>query len=113
MVDVFLALSLLSPALPASSAPAPDSNSLSAAEYKIGDSAREDIATPIPLVVIDQEDTAALRQKKALRVPVICRYYTNVADRVETEFRSAFAETRSDFLNAVEAAFNRRKLDAS
>ena len=68
--------------------------------------------TPIQLVVIDPEDTAALKQKEALRVPVICRYYTNAGEQVETEFRAAFASTRSNFLNAVELAFKTRELAA-
>src|ERR1043166_5389920 len=113
--SAFLTLSLVSPAAPnafgATSPPTPETNSPGSVEYNVGDSAREDITTPIPLVVIDQEQTTALRQKRALRVPVICRYYTNVADQVESEFRSAFAETRSNFLNSVEASFPERFRD--
>ena len=83
----FLALSLVSASVATSSGASTNTNSLGAAEYNIGDTVPEDITTPIPLVVIDPEDTAALKQKRALRVPVICRYYTNVADEVETEFQ--------------------------
>src|SRR5258706_1435710 len=79
-------------------------------DYKIGDIAREDIIARGQLVVIDAEETAALRQKEAGRVPVIWRYYTNTVDEVEEAFRSAFAATRSSFLNAVEVAFNRPTL---
>src|SRR5205809_5985474 len=71
-------------------APAQGTNSLSAPDYGLGDIASEDIVTPIQLVVIDPDDTAALKQKEGLRVPVICRYYTNAAAEVETEFRFAF-----------------------
>jgi hypothetical protein len=62
------------------------------------------------MVVIDQEGTVALKQAEAGRVQVICRYYTNRAEQVEERFRSAFAATRSNFLNAVETAFNRQTL---
>ncbi len=80
-------------------------------DYQIGDSAREDVVSPVQLVVIDPEKTAALKEKEALRVQVICRYNTNVADEVESAFQSAFTNTRSNFLNAVEGFFNQRKLD--
>jgi hypothetical protein len=62
------------------------------------------------MVVLDPEATAELKKKEALRVPVVCRYYTNAAEEVEATFRERFAATRTNFLNAVEAAYNRRKL---
>jgi 7TM-HD extracellular protein len=80
-------------------------------DYKIGDIAREDIIARGQLVVIDAEETAALKQKEAGRVPVIWRYYTNIVDEVENDFRSAFAGTRSNFLIAIEEAFNQPTLD--
>ena len=79
-------------------------------DYKIGDTAKDDIFVPTQLVVIDPDETVALKQKEALRVPVICRYYTNAVDEVENNFRLTFANTRSNFLQALEAAFNRPKL---
>ena len=71
-------------------------------DYKIGDIAREDIIARAQMVVIDPEETAALKQKEAGRVPVIWRYYTNAVDEVEGAFRSAFAVTRSNLLIVVE-----------
>src|SRR5260370_9380353 len=64
---------LLIPNLPAADLP----------DYKVGDTATQDIVAPIPLVVIDAEATEALKQKEGSRVPVICRYYTNAADEAE------------------------------
>jgi hypothetical protein len=61
-------------------------------------------------VVVDQEETAALKLREAGKVPVVCRYWTNSADEVEERFRAAFSETRTKFLGTVEAAFNRKKL---
>jgi hypothetical protein len=81
-------------------------------DYKIGDVATEEIIAPIPMVVIDPEETITLKQTEAGRVPVLCRYYTNTAAEVETHFRSVFATTRSNFLEAVETAFNRPVLSA-
>ena len=79
-------------------------------DYKIGDVAREDILARGQLVVIDAEETAALKQKESNRVPVVWRYYTNTADEAENDFRSVFASTRSNFLSAVEVAFDRPRL---
>ena len=64
------------------------------------------------MVVIDPEETITLKQTEAGRVTVLCRYYTNTAAEVETHFRSVFATTRSNFLEAVETAFNRPVLSA-
>jgi len=88
----------------------PELSATEFSDYKIGDTAREDIIARSQLVVIDAEETAALKQKEAGRVPVIWRYYTNTVDEVEKDFRSAFAATRSNFQSAVEVAFNRPKL---
>lgn len=81
-------------------------------EYQVGDTARETVVTPMPLVVVDAEDTAVLRAREAGRIQVICRYYTNAADAADAELRSAFATARSNFLDKVQARFKRRRLDA-
>lgn len=80
-------------------------------EYQIGDTAREDVTSPTHLVVINPEETAALKEKEAQKVQVICRYNTNVVDAVEQEFHAVFTSTRSNFLNAVEGFYNRRTLE--
>jgi hypothetical protein len=41
------------------------------------------------------------------------RFDLATADNVETDLRDAFAYNRNNFLNAVEASFNRRQLDAA
>jgi hypothetical protein len=64
------------------------------------------------MVVIDPEETIALKQTEAGRVTVICRYYTNTAAEVENHFRSVFATTRTNFLEAVDAAFDHATLSA-
>ena len=81
-------------------------------DYKLGETAREEIITPLALVVIDPEQTAALKQKEASRVPVLCRYYTNAPDEAEKELRGVFAGARNSFLDRVESAFKHRALDA-
>ncbi|MEY2429969.1 MAG: hypothetical protein QOJ40_2854 [Verrucomicrobiota bacterium] len=79
-------------------------------DYKIGDAAKEDLVARGPLVVIDAEGTAALKEKEAARVPAVWRYYTNNADQVDNRFRAAFAAAHSNFLNAIEVTFGRQRL---
>jgi hypothetical protein len=81
-------------------------------DYRLNDTIEEDIVTPVPLIVIDEARTAAVRQREAERLPALWRFYPGVADEVERDFRSAFAATRSNFLDAVEAAFDHRTLTA-
>jgi hypothetical protein len=82
-------------------------------QYKVGDTALEDIVTPYKLVVENPEETQEQREAAAGRIAVICRYYTNAVDQSEAEFRLAFATTRSNFLDKLEETFSRRELDAA
>jgi hypothetical protein len=93
----------------------PESASVSAPsslDYKIGDVATEEVIAPVPMVVIDQDETIALKKAEAARVQVICRFYTNRANEAEERFRKSFANAHSNFLNAVESAFKRQELTA-
>src|SRR3954469_19069171 len=84
--------------------------SSAALEYKVGDVATEEVIAPVSMVVIDQEETVALKQAEASRVPVICRYYTNTINEVENKFRAVFAITRSNFLAELDTAFETQTL---
>ncbi len=83
------------------------------ADYKPGDRAEADITTPVALVVIDPVATAELKAREGERVPVIFRYYPQVAAETLAAFHKSFAQTRGNFLDAVEQAFDSRKLDAA
>jgi hypothetical protein len=77
-------------------------------DYKIGDVAQEDILTPVPLEVNDPVETDALKSQEAMRVPVICRYYTNAVTQAEADLNAAFALARSNFLERLDSVFNSR-----
>lgn len=83
------------------------------AGYKIGDRVEENIVTPIPLVVVDPEATAILKEREGERVPAVFRFDPDIADSAIAAFHESFITTRGNFLDAVERAFNRRKLDAA
>ena len=101
------------------------------AAYRAGDTADENISTPVALDVIDTDATIARRAAEALKTPAIFRNYPDTTNAVVREFiiafetdrvafnadlRAAFGQmtnadetvTSSDFTNLV-AAFNRKK----
>ena len=80
-------------------------------EYQVGDTVEADIAAPAPLMVVDAEATAALKQKEALKVPAIFLYHPEAADEVEQNFRTAFSTVRSNFFDVMEAVYQRGWLD--
>ena len=102
-------LTLLLVASPLLAAPPPPASSWT--DYRAGEVAAEDIVTPVPLIVVDEEATQALRRRAADRLAVQFRYYTNAAAETEAAFREAFARTRGNFLRQVETAFGRTSLD--
>ncbi len=80
------------------------------ADYRVGDKATEDIITPMPLMVVDPDATALLKEKEALRVPVIFRFNEAAARAVESELLAACSLARSNFLFLMQERFPRRPL---
>jgi hypothetical protein len=81
-------------------------------DYQLGDKLEEDVVATSKISVVDPEGTQALKEKEALRVPVVVRYYTNAADELEARFRQEFARTRENFLEAINKSFGHRTLTA-
>ncbi len=81
------------------------------AAYRIGDTADDDIVTPVTLDVIDANATAALKSSEALKTPAIFRSYPGMASAVENEFLAAFASAHSNFTAAVKDTFHQRVID--
>jgi hypothetical protein len=82
------------------------------ADYQIGDKAEQDIVATAKLSFVDADETEAMRQKDAQRVPVVIRYYTNAADDLDARFREVFSKTQVNFLKAVDDSFGRPTLSA-
>jgi len=96
---VFLAAALLSPLQAAPEAPT---------DYKLGDLAREDIITPVPLLVVNPAATEALKQKVAQQVQFIIRIRPQGAADAEKELRDNIAAARSKFMSALQRALGGR-----
>jgi hypothetical protein len=64
----------------------------------------------VPLKVIDPRATEELKLKEELRTPIILRFDPTASEKAEIAIRDAFALQRSNFLNAIDVAYGRRKL---
>ena len=83
------------------------------AAYQVGDTAAENITTPVALDVMDANATAARKSAEALKTPAIFRSYPDAAitNAMAAELQAAFAATRSNFLAAIKAGFSAVPLD--
>jgi len=77
-------------------------------DYKLGDVAREDIITPVRLLVVNPDATEALKQKVALQVPFIVRRTPQSADEAEQDLRQSIATARTKFMAALQGAVRGR-----
>ena len=77
-------------------------------DYKLGDVAREDIITPVRLLVVNPDATEALKQKVALQVPFIIRRTPQSADEAEQDLRQSIATARTKFMAALQGAVRGR-----
>jgi hypothetical protein len=77
------------------------------AAYRVGDTAEEDVVTPVPLDVIDSDATAARKAEEAVKTPAIFRSYPDIAAQVENESLAAFAGAHASFVAAIQNTFHR------
>lgn len=78
--------------------------------YEVGEKAQITITTPIPLIVVDQQKTEALREQEAARVPAIYRYYPKTGDEIESKLRAAFDRNRDRFQTQIKAVYHKKTL---
>jgi len=77
-------------------------------DYKLGDVAAEDVATPVRLLAIDPEATDALRQKAAHQAPFIVLHSLQAGRDAENELRDSVADARKQFMERLQRALNGR-----
>jgi hypothetical protein len=78
--------------------------------YEIGDIAREDICTPVHLMVIDPKRTEELRKSETPRLPAYFRFNTNAVDGPQARLLAAFASMRELFQNEVRREYSKKTL---
>lgn len=78
--------------------------------YEIGEIAREDICTPVQLLVIDSKRTEELRKSEIPRLPAYFRFNTNVVDDLQARLLAAFASMRELFQTELRAEYAKRTL---
>jgi membrane-associated HD superfamily phosphohydrolase len=81
-------------------------------DYQIGDKAEEDIVATTKLSFVDADETEAMKQRDAQRVPPVILYDTNAANELDARFRDIFSKTQVSFLKAVDDAFGHPTLSA-
>ena len=77
-------------------------------DYTLGDMAREDVITPVQLLVVNPEATEALKQKVAQQVPFVVRRTLQSADAAEQDLRQSITAARTKFMAALQAAVHDR-----
>jgi len=78
--------------------------------YDVGDVAREDICTPVQLLVVDSILTEALREAETPRLPAVFRYKTNAVDDPQARLVAAFATMREFFQRSLRFEYGTNKL---
>lgn len=70
-------------------------------DYKLGDTAREDVITPVPLSVLNRDGTETLKNREASRIPLVFRMNTNAPAEAEAALRASFYSARTNFEDAL------------
>ena len=70
-------------------------------DYKLGDTAQEDVIMPVTLNVLNAEATETLKNREASRVPLVFKINTNATDEAEFALRDAFHSARTNFEDAL------------
>ena len=70
-------------------------------DYKLGDTAQEDIITPVPLTVVNPDGTDTLKRREGTKVPMLFRFNASVADDAEAALRASFYTARTNFDDAL------------
>ncbi len=81
------------------------------AVYRVGDTAAEDLTTPVALDVVAPDATAALQASEAMKVPSVFRSFPNAADEVARDFLTAFVSAHTNFTAALVAEYNTPTVD--
>ena len=78
--------------------------------YEIGDLAREDICTPVQLLVIDSKRTEELRKSETPRLPAYFRFNTNAVDDPQARLLAAFATMRELFQSELRSEYGQKSI---
>jgi hypothetical protein len=77
-------------------------------DYKLGDVAKEDMITPVRLLVVNPDATEELKRKVALQVPFVVRRTPQSADEAEQDLRRSIATARTTFMTTLRGALRDR-----
>ncbi|HKQ39823.1 MAG TPA: hypothetical protein VJ063_17220, partial [Verrucomicrobiae bacterium] len=78
--------------------------------YEIGDIAREDLCTPVQLLVVDSKKTEELRKSETPRLPAYFRFNTNAVDDPQARLVAAFATMRELFQAELKSEYSTKTI---
>ncbi len=81
------------------------------ANWRIGETANQEVVASVALDVIDSEATAERKAEAASKTPAIFLENSSITNTMVLKFTAAFAETRADFLDGIQELFHQTKLD--
>jgi len=82
-----------------------------APSFNIGDRAKEDVVTPVALIVIDPDRTEKMRLQESHRIAAFVRFRPEAAAEAELQVRVALAATHESFLQLLQASYDRTRLE--
>lgn len=102
MVTLRAFLALLAISLAVSSAPRPASATIP--QYKLGDVADQDVATPVALTVVNTEATEKLKQQLSEDILPVVRFAPGSASEAEKLLRGSMEKAKGNFLTTLRQA---------
>src|SRR5690242_10103509 len=81
------------------------------ASWQVGDTASEDISTPVALDVVDAKATAARKAELELKIPAIYETHSSVTNIMVDKVTESFDEAHANFLAGLQKAFHQPVLD--
>jgi hypothetical protein len=82
-------------------------------DYKLGDTAQEDVITPVPLTVVNAAATEQLKRQQAQKVRFVIRHAPQISEDALAEFLGTIATVRSNYLATLTKALKGGTPDAS
>lgn len=83
------------------------------ANWRIGDTADQDVIASVALDVADPESTAALKTEAALKTPVVYHVISSITNTMVLKMSAAFAEAHTNFLAGLQQKYHQTNLDAT
>lgn len=79
--------------------------------WRVGDTADQEVITPVALDVIDAQATAARRAEALAKTPAVFRVISSITNTMVVKVSAAFAEAHANFLAGLQQKFQQTSLN--